>query len=156
MKRTPEKVLSVISLVITVFSGIMWAFWAVFSKKFEQSGIYQEIEADLYSDPTLTAEEVEMTMSLFQGMEGFSWVIVALLFVSIIATIVGMVFMWSEKNPKLAGVMFIVGGVFALVIMPPSIMLYIAGILCFTRKPIYIGDEPAFSSGQNDDSMRPL
>lgn len=155
MKRTPEKVLSIISLVFTVLSIIGSFFLVAFSKFFNSEEFAEEIQADLYTDPALTPEDVEMTMWVFEALEGFSWFIVAVLVISLIATIVGMVFMWKEKNPKLAGIMFIVAGLFAFIVSPTSIMLYIAGILCFTRKA-QLMDDQSFVGESHDDSMRPL
>lgn len=155
MKRTPEKVLSIISLVFTVLSIIGWGIFASFSKAFNNGGFFEEMEMELYADPALTPEDIEMSMLVFEAMEGFSWFIVAVLVISLVATIVGMVFMWKEKNPKLAGIMFIVAGLFACIITPTSIMLYIAGILCFTRKAP-LTDDQSFVSESYDDSMRPL
>lgn len=156
MKRTPEKVLSIISLVFTVFSIIGSFFMVAFSKAFSSGILADEMEMELYADPTLTAEEVEMSMWIIEALEGFSWFIVAVLVISLIATIVGMVFMWNDKNPKLAGIMFMIAGLFAFIISPTAIMLYIAGILCFTRKPPLTMDDQSFASENYDDSMRPL
>lgn len=156
MKRTPEKVLSIISLVFTVLSIVGWGLFVAFSRAFSGAGEFaKEFQMELYADPSMTDEDVELTMLGLEFLEGFSWFIVAVLIVSLIVTIVGMVFMWKDKNPKLAGVMFIIAGLFALIITPTSIMLYIAGILCFTRKPP-LTDDQSFVGESHDDSMRPL
>lgn len=156
MKRTAEKVLSIISLVFTVL-GIIGSFFFVGLTKLMTGGeIGEEIEMELFADPELTAQDIEEILFLFDFLEGFSWFFVAVLIISLIATIIGMVFMWKDKNPKLAGVMFIVAGLFALIISPTSIMLYIAAILCFTRKPPLSEDGQSFVEGNYDDSMRPL
>lgn len=156
MKRTPEKVLSIISLVFTVFSIIGVFFLAAFVKAFTGGELGSELEMELYADPALTAEDIEMTLWGLEFLAGFIWFMVAILVVSLIAMIVGMVFMWKDKNPKLAGVMFIIAGLFAFIISPTSIMLYIVAILCFTRKPPLIGENQSFVEGNYDDSMRPL
>ena len=61
----------------------------------------------------------------------------------------------NNKNPKLAGIMFILAGLFAFVLSLTSILLYIAGILCFTRKAP-LTDETTFVENQYDDTLRPL
>ena len=156
MKRTAEKVLAIISLIFTVF-GIIGSFFLVGFMKLVTGGeIGEEIEMELFSDPNITPADVEATLWAFDFLEGFSWFFVVVLIISLIATIVGMVFMWNDKNAKLAGIMFIVAGLFAFLITPTSIMLYIAAILCFTRKPPLDGGNQSFVEENYDDSMRPL
>ncbi|MDS9472155.1 DUF4064 domain-containing protein [Sporosarcina pasteurii] len=156
MKRTAEKVLSVISLVFTVLSVIGSFIFVAIMKTFTEGTLRTEIEMELYADPELTVEDVDMILSVLEYFEGFSWFIVVVLVISLIATIIGMIFMWNEKNPKLAGIMFIVAGLFAFILSPTSIMLYIAAILCFTRKPPLAAEDQSFIDNQYDDSMRPL
>lgn len=156
MKRTAEKVLSIISLVFTVL-GIIGSFFMVgFMKLVTGGALGEELEMELFNDPNLTPEDIEATLWAFDFLEGFSWFFVVVLIISLIATIVGIVFMWKEKNAKLAGIMFIVAGLFAFIISPTSIMLYIAAILCFTRKPPLDGGNQSFVEENYDDSMRPL
>ena len=156
MKRTAEKVLSIISLIFTVL-GIIGSFFLVGFMKLVNGGeIGDEIEMELFSDPSMTPADVEGVLLFFDFLEGFSWFFVVVLIISLIATIVGMVFMWNDKNAKLAGIMFIVAGLFAFLISPTSIMLYVAAILCFTRKPPLDGENQSFVQENYDDSMRPL
>ena len=95
-----------------------------------------------------------MIFGMFDMFADFSWLFVIALVISLIATIVGIIFIWNNKNPKLAGVMFILAGLFAYVLSPTSILLYIAGIMCFTRKAP-LTDDPTFGN-QYDDTLRPL
>ena len=83
------------------------------------------------------------------------WLIIIGLIISLVLTIIGIVNIWNNKNPKLAGIMFIIAGVFGGILSLPSILLYIAGILCFTKKPP-LTDEPQFMDDQYDGTMRPL
>ncbi|AOV06651.1 DUF4064 domain-containing protein [Sporosarcina ureilytica] len=156
MKRTAEKVLSIISLVFTVLSIAGSFIFVGIMKAFTNGALRSEIEMELYADPELTVEDVDMILSVIEYFEGFSWFIVVVLVISLIATIIGMIFMWKEKNPKLAGILFIVAGLFAFILSPTSIMLYIAAILCFTRKPPLATNETSFVDNHYDDSMRPL
>ena len=157
MKRTAEKVLSIISLVFTLL-GIIGGFaFAAFMKAALSDGtIRSEMEAEfLITDPTLGAEDVDLFFGMIETFADFSWFFVIVFIISLIANIIGIVFIWNNKNPKLAGTMFILAGLFVLVLSPSSILLYIAGILCFTRKAP-LNDETTFVENQYDDTLRPL
>src|SRR4051794_8787807 len=128
MKRTAEKVLSIISAVFTLLAIIAGVAFAAFLKAVLSDGtIRSEMESEFLSDPTLGAEDVDMVFGMFDMFADFSWLFVIVLVISFIATIVGIIFIWNNKNPKLAGAMFILAGLFALVLTPTSILLYIAG-----------------------------
>ena len=139
MKRTAEKVLSIISAVFTLLSIIGGFAFAAFMKAVLSDGtLRSDMESEFLADPTLGAEDVDMIFGMFDMFADFTWLYVIVLVISLIATIVGIIFIWNNKNPKLAGAMFILAGLFAFVLSPTSILLYIAGILCFTRKaPAY-------------------
>lgn len=154
MKRTAEKTLSIISLVFTVISIISSFFLVGFARLVSGGEFGREMEKELLADPNITPEDIEMTLWLFEFLEGFIWFFVAILLISLIATIIGIVFIWNNKNPKIAGIMFIIAGLFAGIISPTSIMLYIAAILSFTSKPPV--DDYSFAGENHDDSMRPL
>ena len=155
MKRTAEKVLSIISVVFTLLSIIGGFAFAAFLKAVLADGtLRSDMESEFLADPTLGAEDVEMIFGMFDVFADFTWLFVIVLVISLIATIVGIIFIWNNKNPKLAGAMFILAGLFAFVLTPTSILLYIAGILCFTRKAP-VTDDPTFGN-QYDDTLRPL
>lgn len=156
MKRTPERILSIISLIFTTLALIPGFLFVAFGNMLSESEFREEIESDILANQDLTSEDVDAIISLFESISTFGWFIVIVLLISLIATIVGMVSIWNSKNPKLAGVMFIIAGLFVFVISPTSIMLYVAAILCFTRKPPYAPEEDTFVESNYDDSMRPL
>lgn len=156
MSRTPERVLSIISLVFTALALIPSFLIVGLGKALTQSEIREELESELLADPQLTGEETDMILSMFGSFSGFGWFFVIVLLISLIATIVGMVSIWNNKNPKLAGIMFIIAGLFALVLSPTSIMLYVAAILCFTKKSPQLPTDDSFVESNYDDSMRPL
>lgn len=159
MKRTAEKTLSIISAVFTLISIIFgFASLSIVKMMNADEAFRAEMEAELYTMPELTSEEADLVLSLIDMFEGFIVLAIVVLVLSFIATIIGLIFIWNNKNPKLSGIMFIIAGLFAFVLTPTSIMLYIAAVLCFTKKPPraqdpeqtpYYGDTP-------DDSMRPL
>lgn len=157
MNRTAEKVLSIIAVVLSaigaVFGFIAMAFLNLMKN---DPAIRQEIEMDLMSDPTLTPTDVESVFLFFDILGGFFWLIIIAIIISIILNIVGIVNIWNNKNAKLAGIMFIIGGVLGGIVSLPSILLYIAAILCFTKKPP-LEDNVQFADQPHDgDTMRPL
>lgn len=156
MSRTPERVLSIISVVFTALALIPSFLIVAFGKALSQGEIRKEIEMELLTDPELTGDETDIILSMFESISGFGWFFVVVLLISLVATIIGMVSIWNNKNPKLAGIMFIIAGLFALVLSPTSIMLYVAAILCFTKKSPHLPTEDSFVDSNYDDTMRPL
>ncbi|WP_172370699.1 DUF4064 domain-containing protein [Sporosarcina jiandibaonis] len=156
MKRTAEKVLSIIGAVFTLLGIIgFFVFAAIMKVALSDGTLRSQMEAEFLADPTLSAEDVDLFFSMIKSFADFSWLFVIVLVISLVATIVGIIFIWNNKNPKLAGTMFILAGLFAFVLSPTSILLYIAGILCFTRKAP-LTDETTFVENQYDDTLRPL
>jgi len=157
MSRTAEKVLSIISVVLTTIGVfISFASLALFNYLKSDPLIQDEFEAEmLMIDPTLTPENVEVMYGAFGIIGGFMWVIIISLIVSLILTVIGIVNIWKNKNPKLAGTMFIIAGLTAGILSLTSILLYIVGILCFTKKPA-LTDESQLMDDKYDGTMRPL
>jgi Protein of unknown function (DUF4064) len=156
MKRTAEKSLSIISAVLSTIGIITSVALMSLFKLVKSDPQFQiEFEQGILSDPTLGPEDLEVVKMLFDLFGGIMWFIIIGLIISLILTIIGIVNIWNNKNPKLAGIMFIVSGVLGGFISLPSILLYIAGILCFTRKPP-LTDKTQFTDDQYDGTMRPL
>lgn len=109
----------------------------------------------LLMDPSLRPGDLEIVNTFVNLFGGIMWFIIIGMIIGLVLAIIGLVNIWNNKNPKLAGIMFIIAGVLAGIVTIPSILLYIAGILCFTRKPP-LTDKPQFSDDQYDGSMRPL
>ncbi|MCZ2260396.1 DUF4064 domain-containing protein [Sporosarcina sp. G11-34] len=156
MSRTAEKVLSIISAVFTALSIVGSLIGLAFFKGFISDPVMRaELEADFLSDPAFAQQDVEILFMVMDSFVGFSWLIIVGLIISLIVTIVGIVAIWNNKNPKLAGAMFIVGGLFAGILSLTSILLYIAAVLSFVRKPP-LGQDPSFTEEPYDGAMRPL
>lgn len=157
MKRTAEKVLGIISAVFTVLGIIVsFAFSAIMKLVINDDQALGEFEAELYADPEITPEDVEIILSIVNTMEKFGTVSGVLFIVSLVLTIIALVAVWNNKNVTLAGVMFIVAGLFAFVLSPMSIMLYIAGILCFARKAPPASTDDDLDSTSDYEPMRPI
>jgi len=156
LKRTAEKILSIIAAVFTGMSIIFSFAGLSMIKGFSaDEGLQEDFRTDLLSDPALTTEDVDMILFFIDALEGFSWFLIVVLFISFITTIIGIIFIWNNKKPKLSGIMFIIAGLFAFILSPTSILLYIAGILCFTRKST-LKSEPGYEEDGFGNSMRPL
>lgn len=157
MKRTAEKVLSILSVVLTVI-GIILSFATLALVNFLKSEPTFRGDFDLEMiafDPTLTSTDLDAIYSSFLLVGNFMWFIIISLIISLILTIIGIVNIWKNKNPKLAGTMFIIAGLTAGILSLASILLYIAGILCLTRKPP-LTQETQFVDDKYDGTMRPL
>ncbi|WP_203248147.1 DUF4064 domain-containing protein [Sporosarcina beigongshangi] len=156
MKRTAEKSLSIISAVLSLIGIIISVgLVSLFNFMKEDPMFWSGLEQELLLDPAIKPEDIEVLNVFFDLFGGTLWFIVIALIISLILTIVGIVKIWNDKNPKLAGILFIIAGVLAGFISIPSILLYIAGILCFTRKPP-LTDKAPFTDDSYDGTMRPL
>lgn len=153
MKRTAEKVLSVISLVLTVLALIPSFLLVAFGKAITDGTFRDELEMELISDPELATEDVDFILSILEGVGGIGWLFVAAFLICVILTIIGIVAIWKNKNPKLAGTMFIIAGLVSFVLSLGSILLYIAAILCFTKKE---PTQTVIAEENHDNTMRPL
>ena len=156
MKRTAEKVLAIISTVLTTLGIIMVvAFMAFFNFIKNDPVLKGEFEAELYATPDVTQADIDSVLAVFNLIGGFMWLGIILMAISLILTIVGLVNVWNDKNAKLAGILFIIAGLVGGIVSLPSIFLYIAGILCLTKKPTMI-DDPVYVDDMHDGTMRPL
>lgn len=140
MSRTGEIVLGVISSVFTVTAIILMSLFviggnAAFQDELFTTGVQQEI----LNNPTFIGQDVELAIENLNAFTDIfsvlGWGLVAALVISLILNIIGIVAVVKNRNPKLAGIMFIAAGLFAWVISLTSILLYIAAIMCFVRKP---------------------
>ena len=157
MNRTAERVLSIIAVILTGIGTILGFLGiALFNLIKNDPTVREEIEMEMMTDPTLSAADVDMFFDLFDVFGGFLWAIIIVMIISIVLNIVGIVNIWNNKNAKLAGIMFIIAGILGGILTLPSILLYIAAILCFTKKPPLQDDLQFAEQPYNDDTMRPL
>ena len=156
MKRTTEKTLGIISLVLSIIGVVISGVIAAFFNLIQSDPEFQmQFEEGLLSDPAITQEQIDMTNTLLSLFGGAMWFVIIGLVIGIVLTIIGLVNIWNSKNPKIAGIMFIIAGVLTGFISLPSILLYIAGILCLVRKPSVM-DKTPFTDDSYDGTMRPL
>lgn len=140
MSRTGEMVLGVISAIFTALSIILISLLVIGGNSAIQDDAFNtEIQKEILNDPSLTSQDAEAVAQVFDVLPGvfnaFGWGIVVVFVISLILNIIGIVNISKNKNPKLAGIMFILAGLFAGILSLTSILLYIAAIMCFVRKP---------------------
>ncbi|MEI4770742.1 DUF4064 domain-containing protein [Psychrobacillus sp. FJAT-51614] len=140
MSRTGEKILGIISAIFTLLGIILTSIIVVNGSAVIQDEAFQTgFQQEILSDPTLTSQDAEAVTQVLDVLPNFfnvfGWGFIIILVISLILNIVGIVSINKNKNPKLAGIMFILAGLFAGIISITSILLYIAAIMCFVRKP---------------------
>ncbi|SOC05201.1 uncharacterized protein DUF4064 [Ureibacillus xyleni] len=137
MKRTGEKALSIISVVLNAISVGILILMLIGSKMIVNDPLLNtEIENSL-AGSGFTEQEIVESVD-FMGdflifISTIGWLFVVLGVISIVLAIVGAVKV--NANPKVAGILFIIACVLSGIISLPGILLIIAGIMCFVRKP---------------------
>lgn len=157
MKRTAERVLSIIGAAFTGISVVLGIAFMSFLNVVKSDQMAQgDFEKEMLSiDPTMTPEDLDVFLSVMDFMGGMMWLLIMGLIISLVLSIIGIVKVWNNSNPKLAGILFIISGVLGGILSLASILLYIAAILCFVRKAP-IAEDTHFLNDQYDDTMRPL
>lgn len=140
MNRTIEKVLAMIASILNVF-GIAGTGVFLFSLDsfFKTDSLQQQIIEDVQQS---TGTKLTLTdlQDLSQVFGSIGWFVIIVLIISLIIGTAGMIKLHSDT--KLAGILFIGAGIFACLISVPSILFYIAAILCFTRKKAQPQESP--------------
>ena len=138
VNRAGEKVLGIIGIVFNILAIALIGFaMASYSNVQGTPEFQQFIEEEIMSDPEFsTPEEAKMVMDMMSTSFGVvGWVLIALLAFSTILAIVALVNLRKTEKASIAGVLFIVAGLFAGLLSLTSILFYIAAIMCFVRKP---------------------
>lgn len=138
INRTAERVLSIIAVIfngISILAGIFIAF--LFNLVKSDPAAMDEMKYSMVKDGVLTMDEIDMFMDLFSSFTVLIWVGIIIAFIGLVLNIIGIVKIWNNSGPKAAGILFIISGILSGILSLPSILLYIAAILCFTKKPPY-------------------
>ncbi|MDV6378494.1 DUF4064 domain-containing protein [Sporosarcina sp. GW1-11] len=134
INRTAEKVLAIIAAVFTFIGMAMLTVFGIFvNMANNDSNVMEQFREVMLSDGELTVSEVNMFMEFFDVFATFIWVGVIVAFIGFVLNIIGLVKL--RNNAEVAGTLFIIAGLFNGILSLTSILLYIAGILCFTKKP---------------------
>ncbi|SHG08352.1 DUF4064 domain-containing protein [Ornithinibacillus halophilus] len=137
MKRTGEVILGIVGAVFYSFLALMGVF-AIWLKNNPQ--FLEEALAEAPDDLGVS------TSDIIEGIgSGGTFILIAAI-IAVILGIVAMVLLKGNKQPKIAGIIFIATAlVFAVVTFGAGIfagLFYvIAGIMCFARKPKTIIEE---------------
>lgn len=137
MKRTAEVVLSIISIVFNVIALGLVIFLTMSSQFVSNDSlIEEELRNNMYG-AELTEADIDMALNSTQDIITFmttiGWILAAVIIITIILTIIGTIKI--NKSTKTAGVLFIISAILSGIISLPGILLIIAAILCFVRKP---------------------
>lgn len=138
VSRGGEKTLGIIGIVFNVLAVALLIFAILGLGNIENDPEFRQmLEEQIAADPTLA--EVGDTQSIIDGiMTSFdvvAWILVAILIISTIFALFAVARLGHNRKPKVAGVCFIVAGIFAGVLSLTSILFYIAAIMCLVRKP---------------------
>ncbi|WP_077305312.1 DUF4064 domain-containing protein [Terribacillus halophilus] len=130
IKRTAEKVLGIIGVVLNALGAILTGILIGVAG--------DDISQELYNDPTITTEDADIMSSFFGGL---GWYFVVVSTISAILGIVGIVLLRRNSRSTAAGVVFIVTAVLSAILtlfgsFVTSILYLVAGILAIVRKPI--------------------
>ncbi|HWK22374.1 MAG TPA: DUF4064 domain-containing protein [Ureibacillus sp.] len=141
MKRTGEKVLSIIATILNGLTVVFLILLLVGSKMFMDAQmddplLQSEFENELYMSGLTQAEIDEVllyTDDIFSVISGIGWIFVVISVIALILGIIGAVKV--NKKAKTAGILFIIAAIFSGIISIQGILLIIAAIMCFVRKP---------------------
>ncbi|MBD8015361.1 MULTISPECIES: DUF4064 domain-containing protein [Planococcus] len=138
VNRAGEKVLGIIGIVFNILAIALIGFgMASYSSVQGTPEFQQYIEDEIMADPAFSnPEEAQMVIDMMSSSFNIvGWVLIALLALSTIFAIVALVNLRKRGKASMAGVFFILAGLFAGLLSLTSILFYIAAIMCFVRKP---------------------
>lgn len=149
MSRTGEVALGIIGTILNVILLIIVTLAVFSASAMNTTEVQNMIETEIMADPTLTAEEMELTKDIIAGgmdvVGVVGWVFVAFLLLSVILSIIAVVKVSKNKSPKTAGVLFIFAGLLSGILLLAPILFYIAAIMCFVRKtPVHYVEDPYY------------
>lgn len=137
MKRTAERVLSIISVVINFLSLLFLVIFIFTSQTVLNDPLFEQEVINSFNTPGMTQEDIEASMELTSTVMLFfaniGWLFVIIIIGAIVLGSIGA--LKVNKNSKSAGIMFVIGGVLSGILTLPGILLLVAGLLCFVRKP---------------------
>lgn len=142
MKRTGEKVFIIIATICNLISIFITSVVVVFLKNLIND---PKIVEDYLNDPTvmnevdgeaLTIDEFQESMNAIAPyINGFAVVFIGAMVISLILGLVAFRMLSKKDKINTAGILVLISGVLAGILSLTSILYYIAGIMCFIRKP---------------------
>lgn len=149
MNRTIEKVLALIASILNVF-GIASTGIILFSLDSLKNSDYLQEKVQQNVNQEISMTEIQNIFELFGSL---GWLVIVVLLISLILGTAGMIKLRTDA--KFAGILFIGAGVFACIMSLPSILFYIAAILCFTRHKNQLQESPVGKNRQHIPSGNP-
>ncbi|WP_163102071.1 DUF4064 domain-containing protein [Peribacillus alkalitolerans] len=134
MKRTAEKVMSIIGIVINLF---MIGMAVLVNVGLSDATVRNSIEQELNNDPAMANSGVDINM-VMDLLGGIGWGFVIVVLISTVLSIIALAVM--KRKSKMAGILLIVSALIVgigtvLLGWLPAILFLIAGIMCLVRKP---------------------
>ncbi|MGK7379027.1 DUF4064 domain-containing protein [Planococcus sp. 1R117A] len=139
VSRGGEKALGIIGIVFNILAIALIVFSILsFGDVQNNPEFRQYLEDQMLNDPALSTNPAEAQVLIDGLLASFGvvgWIIVGLLAISTVLALLAIAKLGRNRNPKLAGIFFIIAGLFAGLLSLTSILFYIAAIMCFVRKP---------------------
>ncbi|MBD8026155.1 DUF4064 domain-containing protein [Ureibacillus sp. Re31] len=138
MKRTGERILSIVSAVLNLIGVGFLIFMLFISKMIVEDPAFQtEFENSIYEDASINGYDPVYGMEIMDDVMALintiGWLVVVVAIIAIVLAVVGAVKV--NQNAKLAGILFIIAAVLSGIVSISGILLIIAAIMCFVRKP---------------------
>lgn len=135
MKRTGEMTLGIIGIILSALLSLLGAFFAWAGNSDELKLFLKE---EMVNDPALSANPADVS-AVLGGMSTFGWAVIVAAVLGIVFGIIASVAIKGNKNPKLAGWMFIIGAVLTGAVSVgfgflPALLYLIAGLMALVRK----------------------
>lgn len=153
VSRGAEKTLGVIGIIFNLLTIALLVIGILSFDSVQNTTEFQDFEQEILNDSTFASpQDAQAFLDTFiSSFNIIGWIIVALLAISTILAILAIANLRNNRNPKAAGVFFIIAGLFAGLLSLTSILFYIAAIMCFVRKGTKRDD---YSSGRDDYNGR--
>ncbi|CEG24010.1 hypothetical protein BN1080_03028 [Planococcus massiliensis] len=136
VSRGAEKTLGIIGIIFNLLTIALLAIGILSFDNVQNTAEFQDFEQEVLNDSTFASpEDAQLFLDTFiSSFSIIGWVLVAVLAISTVLAILAIANLRNNRNPKAAGVLFIIAGLFAGLLSLTSILFYIAAIMCFVRK----------------------
>lgn len=152
ISRSGEKILGVIGIVFNLLAIALIVFSIFSLGNVENDPEFRQfLEEQIMADPNMTdvGDVQGLVDGLLTSFDVIMWVLVGLLAISTIFALLAVGRLGKKGNANMAGVFFIVAGLFAGLLSLTSILFYIAALMCFVRK----GRNDNENSLQDDEKL---
>lgn len=137
ISRSGEKILGVIGIVFNLLTIALIVFSIFSLGNVENDPEFRQfLEEQIMADPNMSdmGDVQGLVDGLLTSFDVIMWVLVGLLAISTIFALLAVGRLGKKGNANMAGVFFIVAGLFAGLLSLTSILFYVAALMCFVRK----------------------